>query len=156
MSFLDGILGKFSGTTEGGAAAPDQDTLGSLLTSLGAEAKEKGAGLMTATMSLVQDGGGLDSVLDKFRKNGMVEQVESWVGSGPNLGITAEQVQKVFDPATIKEVATRLGVSAEQAGQSLAKLVPEIVNRLTPEGHVPENHRDLIAEGLAKLKSWTA
>ena len=156
MGLLDGILGNLTGSTGDSADPQGSDSFAGLLGNVGAGAKEKGAGLMAAAMSLVQDDGGLHAVLDKFRQNGMVEQVESWIGTGPNQGITMEQVRKVIDPARLSEIASRLGVTTEQAGAAFARILPELVNRLTPDGRVPENPKDLIAEGLAKIKSWNA
>ena len=157
MGLLDGILGNLSGSTPGGGTeSTGQDPFGALLGSFGAGAKEKGAGLMAAAMSLVQENGGLHAVIQKFRDNGMVEQVESWISTGPNKEITMEQIHKIFDPSKLGDIASRLGVSTQQAGSAFAQMVPELVNRLTPDGQVPGNEKDLIAEGLAKIKSWTA
>ena len=156
MGLLDGILGNLTGSTGDSADPHGSDSLAGLLGNLGDGTKEKGTGLMAAAMSLVQEDGGLNALLDKFRQNGMVEQVESWIGTGPNQGITMEQIQKVIDPARLGEIASRLGVTTEQAGAAFARFLPELVNRLTPNGQVPENPRDLIAEGLAKIKAWNA
>ena len=156
MGLLDGVLGNLSGSMEGGSDAQGGEGFAGMLEGLGAGAQAKGASLMSAAMSLVQEKGGLDGILDKFRQSGMAQQVESWISTGPNLGITAEQVHKVIDPETLKGIAARLGMSAEETGHSLAQMIPNLVNRLTPEGKVPENARDLIAEGLAKLKTWNA
>lgn len=157
MGLLDGFLDKVSASAQGGdSSAQGQDSFSGLLGSLGIGAKAGDTGLMTSAMSLLQEGGGLNGVLDKFRQSGLAAQVESWISTGPNLGITSEQIHQVFGAEAIGGVASKLGVSVTQAGSALAQLLPELINKLTPEGRVPENHSDLIAEGLAKLKSWTA
>lgn len=143
MGLLDGFLDK-------------QDSFSGLLGSLGVGAEAGKGGWLASAISLVQQGGGLDGVLDRFRQSGMAEQVESWISTGPNLGITSEQVQEIFGAEAIGGVASKLGVSVGQAGTALAQFIPEMVNRLTPDGRVPENHRDLIAEGLAKVRGGLA
>ena len=49
-------------------------------------------------------------------------------------------------------LAAQLGTSQGQAGSVLAQILPELVNQLTPNGQVPENHNDLLTQGLALLR----
>ena len=67
------------------------------------------------------------------------------------MNISPDQLQQVFGSSTISEIASRLGVSEQQAGSEMAQVLPEVINRLTPEGQVPENSDDEIADGLSTL-----
>ena len=57
-------------------------------------------------------------------------------------------------PGTIGSLASQLGVSPHQASGSLAQLLPEVINHLTPAGQVPGNHADLVTQGMALLKGF--
>jgi len=103
-------------------------------------------------MSLLDQHGGLDAVLDQFRRSGLGEQADSWVSTGPNKEISAEQLQKVLGTSAVSKVASELGLSQGQTASGLADLVPELINQLTPQGQLPQNHQDLIAKGLAMLR----
>jgi uncharacterized protein YidB (DUF937 family) len=67
------------------------------------------------------------------------------------MDISADQLQQVFGSSTISDLASRLGVSEQQASSGLAQLLPEVINQLTPEGQVPENSNDEISQGLSML-----
>ena len=82
----------------------------------------------------------------------MAQEADSWVGTGPNVGVSADQVQQVFGSSALSNLATQLGTSQGQASSVLAQILPELINQLTPEGQVPENHGDLISQGLALLR----
>ena len=63
------------------------------------------------------------------------------------------------DPAatpTLSNLATQLGTSQGQASSVLAQILPELINMLTPKGQVPENHDDLISQGLSLLRRGAA
>jgi uncharacterized protein YidB (DUF937 family) len=100
---------------------------------------------------MLQQNGGLEGILGKFREGGLSQQADSWVGTGQNMNISADQLQQVFGSSTISDLASRLGMSEQQAGSDMAQLLPEVINRLTPEGQVPENSNEEIAQGLSTL-----
>ena len=100
---------------------------------------------------MLQQNGGLEGILGKFREGGLSQQADSWVGTGQNMNISADQLQQVFGSSTISDLASRLGMSEQQAGSGMAQLLPEIINRLTPEGQVPEYSNEEISRGLSAL-----
>jgi len=102
-------------------------------------------------MSLLQQNGGLPGVLDSFRQSGMAQHADSWVSTGPNVGISGDQLQQALGSSSIGNVASQLGLSHGQASSALAQILPELINQLTPSGQLPDNHSDLIAQGLAML-----
>jgi uncharacterized protein YidB (DUF937 family) len=107
-------------------------------------------------MSMLQQHGGLTGVLDKFRENGMGQHADSWVGTGANMPISAEQVQQVFGESSISQVASQLGQSHGQASSALAQLLPQLIDHLTPQGQVPPDHEDLISKALGMLRGGLA
>lgn len=96
--------------------------------------------------------GGLSGLVQAFQRGGLGEVVNSWVGTGQNLPISAEQIQHVFGSPALQGLAAQLGLSPDKVSGQLAELLPQVVDHLTPNGHVPEGG-DLLAQGLDLLKS---
>jgi uncharacterized protein YidB (DUF937 family) len=150
MGLLDGLIGNVLGSVLSGNQR--QDSLGSVLGGFGA-GNQAGRGnlLLQLALMLLQQNGGLQGVLGRFRERGLSQQADSWVGTGQNMNISPDQLQQVFGSSTISDIATRLGVSEQEAGSEMAQVLPEIINQLTPQGQVPENSNDEIADGLSAL-----
>ena len=49
------------------------------------------------------------------------------------------------------QIAQQLGLSHGEAAGSLAQVLPQLVDKLTPSGEVPDNHNDLVEQALALL-----
>jgi uncharacterized protein YidB (DUF937 family) len=107
--------------------------------------------LLQVILSLLQQNGGLEGVLDRLRQGGLGQQADSWVGTGQNMNISPDQLQQIFGSSTISDLASQLGMPEDQAGSTMAQLLPEVINRLTPQGQVPENGDEEIAQGLSML-----
>ncbi|HMK42801.1 MAG TPA: YidB family protein [Dissulfurispiraceae bacterium] len=124
------------------------DLAGSLLG--GGDAKSQ---LAQAAMNLIgnQSEGGLAGLVKSFGEKGLGDVVSSWVGTGQNLPISADQITQALGADKISEIAGKLGVSKEDAASSLAGALPDVVDKLTPEGKIPDN--DMLQQGLSMLKS---
>lgn len=85
--------------------------------------------------------GGLQDVVAKFQQGGMGELVQSWIGTGANLPVSADQLHAVLGSDTLQKLAGQFGIDASH----LPALLPEIVSRLTPNGHVPDNLGDVLS-----------
>ena len=150
MGLLDGLIGNVLGSMMGGNQG--QDPLGSVLGRLGGgNQPQSGNLLLQLALSMLQQNGGLEGILGKLREGGLSQQADSWVGTGENMNISPDQLQQVFGSSTISDLASRLGMSEQQAGSEMAQLLPELINHLTPEGQVPENSNEEIAQGLSEL-----
>jgi uncharacterized protein YidB (DUF937 family) len=93
----------------------------------------------------------LEGVLGKLRQGGLGQQADSWVSTGQNMNISADQLQQIFGSSTMRDLASQLGMPQEQAGSTMAQVLPELINQLTPQGQVPANGDEEIAEGLSML-----
>ena len=73
-----------------------------------------GAGDMVGTVLQVLNGqaGGLDGVLQSLQQGGLGDAVKSWVGTGGNLPITAEQLQSVLGSARGAGIGGEIGYLA--------------------------------------------
>lgn len=94
--------------------------------------------------------GGLDEILQAFNQQGLGEIASSWVGLGNNLPITSEQVQEVLGSDVIQQLAEKSGISFDAARSQLTDLLPSLVDRLTPEGTIPEE--GMLDKGLELLQ----
>lgn len=80
--------------------------------------------------------GGLNNLIAKFQQSGLDDVVASWVGTGANKAVSAEQVQQALGAEQVQQLAAQAGVPAEQASNQLAQMLPELINQLTPNGAV--------------------
>ena len=158
MGILDGILGSVIGgafgSNQGRTQNQAQDPLSAILGGLtGGSGASRGSGniLLQLALSMLQQNGGLEGVLGKFRQNGMGHQADSWVSTGQNMGISPDQLQQVFGSGAIDDVASKLGMSHEQASSSMSQVLPELINQLTPQGEVTSESNDSIGDALNSL-----
>src|SRR3954465_15210145 len=109
-------------------------------------------GLLPAILKVLQNRqGGIAGLVGAFHQHGMADVMQSWVGTGENKSISPDQVTQVFGRDQVQQVADEAGVSHEQARDGMASMLPQIVDRLTPNGQVQE-HGDLMSKGMDMLK----
>jgi uncharacterized protein YidB (DUF937 family) len=96
--------------------------------------------------------GGLPALVQSFHEKGLGEIASSWVGTGQNLPISADQIQHVLGSDAVKQLAAKAGISPEVAGSSLAQLLPTLIDKLTPNGQMPQ-HSSLLETGMSLLQS---
>lgn len=121
---------------------------GSMLGKLGGE---KGA-IAQVAVDLFNQNGGLPGVLEKFKAAGFADEVASWVGKGANQQVSAEQITQVLGNTTIKAAADKLGISANEISAKIAEYLPQVVDRMTPNGEVGKDSGNLLATLLGMLK----
>lgn len=80
--------------------------------------------------------GGLAGLVQAFQKNGLSEIVNSWVGTGKNLPVTADQIKQGLGGDLLAQLAGKAGLSPDAAGSQLAGLLPDLVDKLTPNGKI--------------------
>ncbi len=119
MGLLDSLLSAFASKSDaaGGVGHPLGPALGSLL----------------------EQSGGMQGLMEKFQQGGLGDVFSSWVGTGENQGISAEQIQGVLGSGHLQAVASKLGLDASQVSGFLAEYLPKIVDKLTPGGQVDGN-----------------
>jgi uncharacterized protein YidB (DUF937 family) len=109
--------------------------------------------LFSQALEMLQDPshGGLAGVLERFNQAGLADQVKSWIGTGANLPISAEDIQRVLGSGRLQEIAAKAGISHEQVSAELAKVLPQVVDQLTPNGRLADNA--IVQQGLSILRS---
>lgn len=73
---------------------------------------------------LLKGQGGVGGLVEKFGQAGLGDVVGSWVGTGPNANISPEQIAAVLGSGPIADIAAKMGVSPQQAGETLAACFP--------------------------------
>jgi uncharacterized protein YidB (DUF937 family) len=114
---------------------------------------ETGGSLLGSVLQMVTNpqNGGLSGLLQTLQQGGLAEAAKSWVSTGQNLPVSAEQIQSALGNDTVKNLAAQLGLNTEQMSGHLAELLPQIVDKLTPNGSVP-SEGNLVSMGMELLK----
>ncbi len=95
--------------------------------------------------------GGLSDLVDLFKQKGLGDQVSSWVSTGKNLPVSADQMQHALGSDLIAQLAAKVGVTPEQTSGGLAHLLPQLIDQLTPDGSLPAG--GTLEQGLSALRT---
>jgi len=85
------------------------------------------------------ESGGLNGLVQSFQDNGLGDIVSSWISSGKNIPISADQVQAALGSHKIDELAAKAGISPDVARAKLAEVLPVVIDQLTPNGKLPDS-----------------
>jgi uncharacterized protein YidB (DUF937 family) len=80
--------------------------------------------------------GGLAGLVQAFQKNGLGEIVNSWVSTGQNMPASPQQIEQGLGGDLLKQLASKAGLSPQDASSQLSNLLPNLVDKLTPNGKV--------------------
>jgi uncharacterized protein YidB (DUF937 family) len=96
--------------------------------------------LLDSVMRMVNDPahGGLEGLVRSFQDRGLGGIVDSWVSTGKNLPISPDQIAQGLGSGELSSLASRLGMSQGDVSSKLAQLLPDVVDKLTPNGQVPD------------------
>jgi uncharacterized protein YidB (DUF937 family) len=135
MGLLDSMLGSVVSQALGGSqggggqAALIQAVIGMLM-----GGNNQGAGAAA---------GGLGGLLDQFQRGGLGDVASSWVSTGQNLPISADQLSNVLGSDVIGQLARSAGMDQGSAAGALTQILPQLIDGLTPNGQVPQQGADL-------------
>jgi uncharacterized protein YidB (DUF937 family) len=97
-----------------------------------------GAEMATVINGLIEKHGGVQGVVAQLEQQGLGGTVRSWVGSGVNQPITADQIHQAFGSDVVKELAAKVGLSPDVLAGKLSQVLPQAIDKLTPAGAVPK------------------
>ena len=80
---------------------------------------------------------GLGGLIDQFQKKGLGDVIDSWVNRGTNKGVAPDQVSVALGGDVVNELSRRTGLSRDQVVAELARMLPNVVDKLTPDGRLP-------------------
>lgn len=78
--------------------------------------------------------GDLQGLVNQLQQNGLGPQVQSWLGNGANLPITADQLRAALSSDQVKQLAQHFGVDPDAALKLLAEHLPTVVDKASPNG----------------------
>ena len=116
MRLLDQVLGRLASQPSGG--------------------QRRNALLDLATALIQGHPGGLAGLVQQFTDAGLGREANSWVGTGQNLPLSAEQLSQVFGQGNVRTLGEQFNLSSESASAGLASLLPALIDHLTPKGQV--------------------
>jgi uncharacterized protein YidB (DUF937 family) len=99
-----------------------------------------GAAVLPAVLGQVmgQGGqGGLTAIVAKLQQAGLGDQVKSWIGTGQNLPITADQLKQVLGSDMVRQLAAKYNIPIDQVAEVLAHQLPLAVDQASPNGKLP-------------------
>lgn len=97
-----------------------------------------GAVMVGVVNHVLEQNGGVQGVVNQFEKQGFGPTVRSWVGTGPNQPISAEQLHQVLGSGAVQELAAKAGLSVPELTAKLSQLLPQAIDKLTPGGVMPK------------------
>ena len=108
--------------------------------------------LLPLAMGWVQRNGGVGAVLGRFKQQGLTDEADSWVSTGENRPVDAQAMAGVMGDEELSRLSQQLGVSPQEVSDGMAQVMPEVVHHLTPDGSVPHDADDVLANGSSMLE----
>ena len=128
MGLLDQVVGALGGAQGGGQGGGQADLINAVIGMLGQGGQSgQGGGL-----------GGLAGLITKFQQGGLGDVVSSWISTGHNLPISAEQLHSVLGQDTLDGLAQKTGMARGDLAAQLSQLLPQVIDGLTPNGQLPQ------------------
>ena len=81
--------------------------------------------------------GGLGGLLQRFQGAGLGDAVASWVGNGANQPVSPDQVKSALGDGPLRTLAEHAGLDEDEAATHLSTMLPQMVDKLTPNGQPP-------------------
>lgn len=97
-----------------------------------------GGGTAAMIGKLIDEQGGLQSLVGKFEQNGLGGVMQSWVGNGANEAVAPDQIKQALGSDMVKNLAGKFGLSEDDLAAQLAKILPETVDKMTPSGNMSD------------------
>ncbi len=106
-------------------------------------------GLLDGLTNGQQGSAGLQVLVDRLRQGGLGPQLDSWIGTGENQPVAPQQVEQALGADRLSQLAEQLGLGP-QLSSMLASVLPQLIDRLTPHGQLPQGDAQLPQGGLGQ------
>ena len=102
---------------------------------LGGKDENGQSSLTDMAMNLVQQKGGVGNLINQLQQGGLGDVLNSWVSNQQsNLPVSGSDLQNALGSDAISQVAQKFGLDSQQAGDMLAQILPNLVDKATPNG----------------------
>jgi uncharacterized protein YidB (DUF937 family) len=98
-----------------------------------------GAEMATTVNHLIESHGGVSGIVSELQQKGLGDTVKSWVGTGPNQPISADQLHQALGAGAVSALAAKVGINPQDLLARLAQALPTAIDKLTPGGVVPKS-----------------
>lgn len=95
-------------------------------------------GHLQAIWNWVQEQGGIEVLLHKFQQGGLGDVLSSWIGTGGNQPVGGNEIQSAFGQDELQSLADKLGTDVHSASGTLAALLPQLIDKMSPQGQLDE------------------
>jgi len=96
-----------------------------------------GGEMASVVNQFVEKHGGVQGIVSQMQQQGLGKTVQSWVENGSNQPISADQIHAVFGSDLIAGLAAKVGMQPGDLAAKLAQVLPQAIDKLTPQGVVP-------------------
>jgi len=124
--------------------------------SSGGQAQAQHTSALAAIISYVNSPqvGGIAGLQKMFHDGGLGSVFTSWVSSGQNLPVSADQLQNVLHGGALQQAAQQSGLNVSQLTGMMSALLPHLVDKLSPNGQLPDaSALQSMLKGLASGQS---
>lgn len=133
MSVPNSLVGALTGGGQAGAAHGGGLAQIAQIAMQHPQLMQVAAGMLSAE----NKHGGLAGLMGAFRKAGLGDVAQSWVGTGANQPVQPSQIERVFGAVGLQRIAAKANVAPQEASGLLAQLLPVLVDQMTPRGAPP-------------------
>jgi uncharacterized protein YidB (DUF937 family) len=95
-----------------------------------------GAEMTSIVRGVIERNGGIPGLVSKFEQQGLGGIMQSWVGTGVNQPITADQIHQVLGSNAVAQITAKFGLNPQVLAHKLAQALPQAVDTMTPGGVV--------------------
>lgn len=120
MSILDGIMSALAGQQH-----PEMN-------------QQQHSNLVQTALEMFGNHAGLSGLLSSAESHGLGSVVQSWIGNGPNQGIAPQNLEGLLGQDRISQFANRAGIPSGIASVALARILPTVIDKITPNGKLPQ------------------
>jgi uncharacterized protein YidB (DUF937 family) len=140
MSILDTLTSALKG-----AATPNASSTPATGSATGMAGTLSSGLVLSQIVSMIQSRpGGLGGMLQSFQQGGLGQLVQSWIGTGQNLPVSADQLHNTLGSDWLSKVSQMTGLPQGDVEQHLTTILPQVVDHMTPNGQLPQG--DLSSE----------
>lgn len=87
----------------------------------------------TVVESVISQHGGVAGLVEQLRQGGLDEAVQSWIGNGSNLPVSADQIKQALSSSTLANLASQHGLSVDTLCGLLATHLPKAIDHLSDQ-----------------------
>ncbi|KFD17129.1 MULTISPECIES: YidB family protein [Tatumella] len=98
--------------------------------------QQNNLGQLQAVWNWVQEQGGVEVLIQKFQQGGLGEILSTWLSNGANQSVSSDDIKSALSSQDLESLAGKLGTDVDGASGVLSKILPELMDKISPQGEV--------------------